>query len=137
MGATLAAGTTSKTISEQWGTDSQPKNCFEVLPAFGLAQSGTRVSDWNQLVNIDKMSFEHRISGFKRCFPWRDNKLTSLALFLETPYDQTIYDPDEIKVASKHYELDAIGFEYGDCKEEKIDGDVLWFEIQYTQVNGV
>ena len=88
-------------------------------------------------MNIDKMSFQHRVSAFKRCFPWRSRDLTSLALYLETPYDPAIVDKDEIKKASLHYELDAVGFEYGDCKEEKIDGEIKWFEIQYTQVNGV
>ena len=50
--------------------------------------------------------------------------MTSLALYLETPYDPAITDPAEITKASMHYELDALGFEYGDCKEEKIDGEI-------------
>ena len=88
-------------------------------------------------MDINKVSFQHRISAFKRCFPWRSRNLTSIALFLETPYDPAITDPDERLKASLHYELDAVGFEYGDCKEVAIDGEVKYFEIQYTQVNGV
>ena len=75
-------------------------------------------------MDINKVSFQHRISAFKRCFPWRSRDLTSLALYLEVPYDTTITDPDEKEKASMHYELDALGFEYGDCKEEKIDGEI-------------
>ena len=34
-------------------------------------------------------------------------------------------------------DLSKIGFEYGRCKRETITGDISWFELEYTQVNGV
>lgn len=34
-------------------------------------------------------------------------------------------------------DLRKIGFEYGRCKREGIVGDISWFELEYTQVNGV
>lgn len=33
--------------------------------------------------------------------------------------------------------LDKIGYEYGACSTEQIDGQIKWFEIQYTGFNGV
>ena len=33
--------------------------------------------------------------------------------------------------------MQKLGFEYGDCKKLTVTGEIAWFEIQYTQVNGV
>ena len=72
----------SLTIEEQWGTEAVPKNCFEVLPSYGSIKSGQKVSDWAQLQDTSKMSFAYRITSFKRCYPFNENRLTSLALYL-------------------------------------------------------
>ena len=75
------------TVAEVWGDEAVPKNCFEVIPAVGSIENGQKASDWNQLQNTSIISFEHRITDFKRCFPFRSNELNSLALYLETPVD--------------------------------------------------
>ena len=46
-------------------------------------------------------------------------------------------DEEQIEAAKMSFELDKIGFEYGDCKKLTVTGEIAWFEIQYTQVNGV
>ena len=33
--------------------------------------------------------------------------------------------------------LTKLGYEFGNCKEERIRGDINWYEIQYTEANGV
>lgn len=33
--------------------------------------------------------------------------------------------------------LQKVGFEYGSCTKETITGKISWFEIQYTQIQGV
>ena len=129
------------TVKEVWGEEAVPKNCFEVIPAVGSLENGQRVSDWNQLQDIERLSFEHRITAFKRCFPYKKpDELTSLALYLEVPVDQEVLDSgdkEQISAAKMSFDLDKIGFEYGDCKKLTIAGEISWFEIQYTQVKGV
>ena len=34
-------------------------------------------------------------------------------------------------------DLRKIGFEYGDCQKIGVSGEIKWFELQYTQINGV
>lgn len=74
----------AQTIAELYGDQATPKNCFEVVEAIGSRLNGQKVSDWNQLQDISVLSFEHSITSFKRCYPYRseNNTLTSLALTL-------------------------------------------------------
>ena len=48
-----------------------------------------------------------------------------------TPDDDVIatQDPDLISDALMIIDLDKIGFEYGDCEDESITGEIKWFEI--------
>lgn len=62
-------------IAELWGPDATPKNCFEVLPAFGSVENGVDVSDWALLQDTSILSFDHEIVSFKRCFPYNSEKL--------------------------------------------------------------
>ena len=81
---------TAQTIEEQWGDLAVPKNCFEVLPSYGSIKNGQQISDFPQLQDTKKMSFSHRITGFKRCFPYNSSeKLISLALYLSV-YDEEL-----------------------------------------------
>lgn len=67
------------------------------------------------------MSLDHRITAFKRCFPFGGNsdELISFSLYLS--------------VASNDVEsqitLEKLGFEYGDCQKETVEGEIQWLEI--------
>lgn len=80
------------------------------------------------------MSFQNRITSFKRCFPFNENNLTSLALYLSTG---TNTGAAADQSSNYSYSLDKIGFEYGDCRLEEVTGEVRWLELQYTQIRGV
>jgi hypothetical protein len=115
-----------ETIEEQWGDQAVPKNCFEVLPAYGSIRNGIKTSNWAQVQDIKNMSFSHRITSFKRCFPYNNpEKLTSFALYL------SVYDAVQ-GLQELPYKLDKIGFEYGECKQETVSGEIKWVELQYT-----
>lgn len=62
-------------IKELWGLDAVPKNCYEVLPAYGTVENGFSVSDWTALQNTSIMSLDHQIFRFKRCFPYNKEEL--------------------------------------------------------------
>ena len=131
-------------IAQLWGPDAQPKNCFELQPAYGSIEDGQVVSDLPELQNIDIISLDHEIVSFKRCFPYNESKLQSLALYLQIAEEKVFNtvtgepkDPEELKRLTYETSLLKIGFEYGDCVQENVSGPISWFEIQYTQVNGV
>ena len=63
-----------------------------------------------------------------------------MALYLKVPVPAEIEaagDPDAIKEAELPINLDKIGFEYGDCERIEVEGDIKWFELEYTQINGL
>ena len=63
-----------------------------------------------------------------------------MALYLKVPVPAEIEaagDPEAIKEAELPINLDKIGFEYGDCERIEVDGDIKWFELEYTQINGL
>ena len=99
--------------------------------------SGTIVSNYPQLVNIDLMSFSHRVTSFKRCFSFSNSEqLVSMSLELTAIVDGTYnldsFTVDQIEAARRPIDLLKVGFEYGNCEEHQIVGDVEWLEIEYT-----
>lgn len=58
-----------RTIAEQYGDLAQPKNCFTKEQDVGLIGYGVNVSNWDQLQNTNEMSFAHRVTAFKYCYP--------------------------------------------------------------------
>ena len=53
------------------------------------------------------------------------------------PDTQEPADPDEFAEATYPIKLNKVGFEYGDCQEEQVTGEIYWYEIQYTRAFGV
>ncbi len=47
-------------------------DCFEVQPMYGTIGVGQKVSDYDQLRKVGDFTSDHRISNFKRCFPYND-----------------------------------------------------------------
>ena len=109
---------------------------------YGTIGVGQKTSDYDQLRKVGDFTSDHRISNFKRCFPYndKDQQLQSLALYLTIPTDKLDLkkgekiDPAEFRALKKPISLRKVGFEYGNCKTEKITGNIKWYEIQYTQI---
>ena len=92
-----------------------------------------------QLVDINTMTFNHRVTAFKRCLSFTNSdKLISMSLELtaivDGEYNLDSFTPEEILAARRPIDLKKVGFEYGACEENQITGEVHWLEIEYTQV---
>ena len=72
------------------------------------------------------MSFQHRITNLRACFAiGNNNDVASLGFTLSA------FDP-ETEAKTLEYDLENLGYEFGNCRLLPVTGEIEWVEVSLT-----